>query len=158
MKKILMTIVVVGMAIAANAAATNWQLTCGNLKAKNGSAFSGTFELYATGGDLSSDVMVFSLTPSLATYNKYAFEVANGVLNVDQSYSFYYVLKDGGNQLTSATSTTYTALETGAPTIGFGNQATYTSTPGNWAAVPEPTSGLLMLLGVAGLALRRKRA
>ena len=27
-----------------------------------------------------------------------------------------------------------------------------------WYAVPEPTSGLLMLLGMAGLALRRKRA
>ena len=26
------------------------------------------------------------------------------------------------------------------------------------ASVPEPTSGLLMLLGVAGLAFRRKRA
>lgn len=29
---------------------------------------------------------------------------------------------------------------------------------GNFAPVPEPTSGLLMLLGVAGLALRRRRA
>jgi len=27
-----------------------------------------------------------------------------------------------------------------------------------WVAVPEPTSGLLLLLGVAGLALKRKRA
>ena len=27
-----------------------------------------------------------------------------------------------------------------------------------WAPVPEPTSGLLMLVGLAGLALRRKRA
>ena len=29
---------------------------------------------------------------------------------------------------------------------------------GGWAAAPEPTSGLLLLLGVAGLALKRKRA
>lgn len=38
-----------------------------------------------------------------------------------------------------------------------------TATQGSWSAVsssavPEPTSGLLMLLGMAGLALRRKRA
>ena len=29
---------------------------------------------------------------------------------------------------------------------------------GGWQAVPEPTSGLLMLVGLAGLALKRKRA
>ena len=35
-----------------------------------------------------------------------------------------------------------------------------TATVGKWsaAAAPEPTSGLLLLLGVAGLALKRKRA
>ena len=30
-------------------------------------------------------------------------------------------------------------------------------TGSNWTAVPEPTSGLLMLFGMAGLALKRKR-
>lgn len=36
--------------------------------------------------------------------------------------------------------------------------ATAAATAWSSAAVPEPTSGLLMLLGVAGLALRRRRA
>ena len=38
-----------------------------------------------------------------------------------------------------------------------GANFTYAS-GGNFTAVPEPTSGLLMLLGMAGLALRRRRA
>lgn len=40
-----------------------------------------------------------------------------------------------------------------ADATSFGGAGWYTG-----AAVPEPTSGLLMLLGMAGLALRRKRA
>jgi len=37
--------------------------------------------------------------------------------------------------------------------------ATTTFTSGGWySSVPEPTSGLLLLLGMAGLALRRRRA
>ena len=44
-------------------------------------------------------------------------------------------------------------------TISF--DATHYSTSGlsnGWQSVPEPTSGLLLVLGMAGLALRRKRA
>ena len=52
---------------------------------------------------------------------------------------------------------------TGSGQVTVGNLATTFGgtaggTIGAWTAVPEPTSGLLLLLGVAGLALKRKRA
>lgn len=60
-----------------------------------------------------------------------------------------------------------TAFATGAMTITFQQSDTYSkilrdadkgfSDPG-WYAIPEPTSGLLLLLGIAGLALKRRRA
>jgi hypothetical protein len=69
--------------------------------------------------------------------------------------SKYVVVSEAANltQNPSATAAQFTFVA--------GNQATFLNNTDNWksyGAVPEPTSGLLLLLGVAGLALKRKRA
>ena len=66
--------------------------------------------------------------------------------------SNYFLAASGAEKTATFTSAT------GIKTLNFGSQATITQAAGGWTAVPEPTSGLLMLLGMAGLALRRKHA
>ena len=41
---------------------------------------------------------------------------------------------------------------------GFGSAGWYAKSSGGTTPIPEPTSGILLLLGMAGLALRRKHA
>lgn len=82
--------------------------------------------------------------------------------------SAYFVVFNGGNMFVSgAVNATYDAL-TDKSTISFDAMSTPSKaaamdasagyTGAGWYAVPEPTSGLLMLVGLAGLALRRRRA
>ena len=93
--------------------------------------------------------------------------------SVTESQTAYYVIFANDKMYVSGTtSALYNSLdpdEVGA--INFAaetsaSKATFADTTATYAgagwyqaaAVPEPTSGLLMLLGMAGLALRRKRA
>ena len=62
----------------------------------------------------------------------------------------YVVSTASGNVKTPGATTTNIA------SFSVSNSATQDSS--NWTAAPEPTSGLLLLLGMAGLALKRKRA
>lgn len=72
--------------------------------------------------------------------------------------SFYYVvIDDGGKDIAYTTTAQTGTMNTGtgnASKLLAANKFSYAAA----AAIPEPTSGLLLLLGVAGLALKRKRA
>ena len=76
-----------------------------------------------------------------------------------------YLVIFNSDDTATATQMYVSAVETSS--IGAAGQSAYpsfdlssTASAGNWTAVavPEPTSGLLLLLGMAGLALKRKRA
>ena len=78
----------------------------------------------------------------------------------EQNVSYYAILFNAADV---ADATQYLAETPTAVSGQFSSSGLLTASLGpqtgkEWAAIPEPTSGLLLLLGVAGLALRRRRA
>ena len=107
----------------------------------------------ATKGPLNFMSGASTITES-ATYAKG--DTAYGVLlyttydNTDKTGDLYYIANMG--QITYASDATITKSNMGTNLYGAGGAAL------SWQTVPEPTSGLLLLLGMAGLALKRKHA
>ena len=154
MKKLIIIAAVIVAGVAANAASFKW--TAANIYGSDGTTkWSDAISLYATGGDLSSGLLVDTFTPSTAGSVSSTF--SNSSLVAGTTYDFYFVLETADATFTSDTKSVL-AQATDVATIGFGNMKTATQNASNWQSVPEPTSGLLMLLGMAGLALRRRRA
>ena len=115
-------------------------------------------------GDIDSLVKA-ALVPVKATSNKGAFAAAAAAGNVASGMQEFKLIVldsatlEGAKNYYVASGSANVDPEL-ATTILFGSQATATKNAANWTSVsvPEPTSGLLLLLGMAGLALKRKRA
>ena len=186
MKKLLITITAIAIGVAANAASYTWTVASGRLydgAASPAYLTEGTtaylmFVSVATQDSLvekfnAGTAAAYVAENSLGTgsvNNAGRIGDGSGTASVRSEQTAYFVIFANDMMYVSDTATAaYDALD--ASPIAFGGQAstsktvftsgTYTENGAGWystASVPEPTSGLLLLLGVASLALKRKCA
>ena len=188
MKKLLMFAAVATLALASQAANLNWTITNvfqpGSTTDKvNGGAI--YLFLTAASGDTASTFTTVDIADVTAALDKGDTSVLSdavvsstlsssgtksgntglsggfGASSAD-SLTAYAIIFDAANAadaanyiVTGPKTATWAQGTSAAQNLAFGSQ---TSATWNSMAVPEPTSGLLMLVGLGALALRRRRA
>ena len=177
MKKLMIAAAIVCAAAFAQAATVNWGIN--SVKAEGDTAPTAGWAVMAfyTEVGAGSDAIVSAIqsktAESLAFESKTlsvalgsgrvgAHDIAvAGITDTSKNYDFYFVVFNDADAtkateyaMVSAPNKEYSGLDGKFTASGVFSA----STPWQTAGVPEPTSGLLMLLGVAGLALRRRRA
>lgn len=184
MKKLIMGLAAVALAGSLQAATAAWGMKNDGAKTyANATVYmvlntnfdAAISALNAGGSDIATAMAGYDLDASVATLsgkgagNSYYSNAKSG-----ESYNWILVMSDGatiadGMKYYSTAAITYAtmdaagAIATGSATpsnftLVDGTTNLFTGTSGTIGAAPEPTSGLLLLLGVAGLALKRKRA
>ena len=181
MKKLMFMLAAVAMAACVQAASVSWSTvamyTAEGAKIADkatvyvylmdADTYSGLTDVWATYGD---DVKAGgSGAAASKTSGKYTHKASNiyapngtAVANTTYYAAIIATYGTGDDMKYYAEKASVTTGEDGeaAFNVGVGKLDTAVAAASNWqsAAVPEPTSGLLMLVGLAGLALRRKRA
>lgn len=180
MKKLLVAVAAVASALVVNAAACSWSTTGTIYQPTDSTAGLAGFTAYLfdtttvsqgalvaalrDGGSITDYTAMSSYnTPTAAKVASTSFTHDEGTINA------FFAIVDGDYVYISNEKSATTAA-VGTATFSFASQSTISKnvfdsstaySSAGWygtAAVPEPTSGLLMLLGMAGLALRRRRA
>ena len=184
MKKLIVMMAIAMTAAVVNAAACTWGIGgAATASVKNGSTVWSaagtnpvaylflTSDSAAVTAALEKGAMDTSLAKaSTTTFNaRGRFTGASADLPAEaNSYSMVLVYTDATDankiwyQISSATATASGSDDPSTPAVEAGFAASSFSSTG-WSSasatnIPEPTSGLMLLLGVAGLALKRKRA
>lgn len=174
MKKLLTIASAVMLASVVNAASFSWGFTSIDILDPSGNYIDGgTASLYVNNVLIASsgqnaDYTFGSFDNSASDTTGEVQALGTGNISstfVGQAYKLVLSYTDGDGKdweyVYNGTSSYDTVA--GAPGDPVNNYETfvtdYAIQAGDWtSAVPEPTSGLLMLLGMAGLALRRRRA
>lgn len=179
MKKIMMALAVVGLAVAAQAAQFDWKTakSGGAVAAGEGITLAASTAYLFTSDKAGSILSAFNAgtdwTAGALDSNTIA---ANGKISAKTAFEYngdlsaIFVMKqtvDGKDYLYISTTASAAAADVGSATVQFKESGVSTAIndsskgfvgAGWYAAVPEPTSGLLMLVGLGALALRRRRA
>ena len=169
MKKLTLMIGAVALAMGARAAAVDWQVN-GTAATVNYNVYllTSIADSYESVADIANAALI-SGTIAKNGRNYYAGGSAvSDTITKDSMKEVYWVIVDG-----SGAPTTYNYVKTDLSGYVYdpNNQESspglfdtvsaadmLAGASGSFGAAPEPTSGLLMLLGMAGLALKRKRA
>ena len=178
MKKLVVIAFAIMLGVVANAAAVTWSVT--NVQSSPAATVEAGWLVqlfdasvaYDYAKVLSGDIAA-TFTGSTIVQSATAFKATQketDAASAGDTVSLYMVIYDAA---TAADASYYivsdvsskTVAASGADiTVAFGSMSStatankFLSSSWTATAVPEPTSGLLMLLGMAGLALRRRRA
>ena len=175
MKKIIIACVAIAIATATQAATVDWKLQTGatytgqSVYALTGTTADAVLSV-CTGSDATAWSSLFEGATPFTVTGSNARAGATGVSNgIAAGENLVFVIVDGSvaegsNYIVANTAlipsanvyeppTTGTIWNTTLATVGTAGSGTFSA-----SAVPEPTSGLLLLLGMAGLALKRKQA
>ena len=182
MKKLMIMLAAVAMAVAAHAASYTWACESGRINAGTGETDYATMEgstaylmftsIYsqdaavAAFADGTLDTSKALASATVTSAGRISMSEFSAAVSADDN-AYFVIVKDDQMYVSSSVAATYVAV--GTSSITFGSQSTPSksvvgaaadgySAAGWYTAVPEPTSGLLMLVGLAGLALRRRRA
>ncbi len=172
MKKLMTFAAVAMMAAMTHAAAVGWTIM-------GTSAYSGgTYDIFVIGiNGVTGVSQITALVEAGTSVDSYAFFSGGTVATTasktaatsgksitysgsgTDNYDAFAVLwtADGKEASYTSTASISMANDSQSKTFGFANQSSNLAA-NNFAVAPEPTSGLLLLLGMAGLALKRKRA
>lgn len=171
-KKLIVALVVTAIAGMTQAASFKW--STGALNAPNADGSVGTTSAAAATGTWLATIFLYSDAScstaiegvtgnSSSTVNAMGSNLAGtfggAMFAYDNSTPYYAVLvlsytTEAGSQTLTTDVVSTTLKTTGSTTLNFSSAISNAS----WSAAPEPTSGLLLLFGLAGLALKRKCA
>ena len=183
MKKLIIAAAMVCAAAFAQAATVNWAIS--NVKDDGGAAPTAGWAVMAFytevgAGSSAIETAINSKSAASLAFESKALSVAlgsgrvaahdiavAGITDTSKNYDFYYVVFNNSDAtaatkyvMVSDLNKEYSGMASKYTTSANFSGATWQdiSSGPTPPVIPEPTAGLLVLLGVAGLALRRKRA